>query len=137
MDLAVFVSYAHADKPVAQAISDGLTAAGVRVWIDDGQLRAGDSIIERISNALEDVHFVVAIVSPASVKSQWCRKELSLAITGGLHRKGVRVLPLRLGDAEMPPSLMDTLYIQLDPRNPAGAVPRLVADLPVITRSIA
>ena len=126
--LSMFLSYAHADKPLAQDIAARLKRLGVRVWIDEGELRVGDSIIERISSALEDVHFVVALISASSVSSSWCSKELSLATTGGLRRKGVKVLPLRVGNTEMPVSLMDTLYLQLDPMNIEATVERLVND---------
>jgi cold shock CspA family protein len=126
--LSMFLSYAHADKPLAQDIAARLKERGVRVWIDEGELRVGDSIIERISSALEDVHFVVALVSPSSISSAWCRKELSLAMTGGLRRKGVKILPLRVGDTEMPVSLTDTLYLQLDRMNIEATVERLVRD---------
>jgi len=125
---SVFISYSHVDKEVARAIADGLANAGVRVWIDEGELRAGDSIIERVATAIADVNFVVAIVSVNSVGSGWCQKELSLAITGALNREGVRVLPLRLGDVDMPDSLADTYYLAVDPDDPAAVVDRLLAD---------
>jgi len=79
-----------------------MAEAGARVWIDEGELRIGDSIIERIATAIADVHFVVAIVS---IQSNWCQRELSLAISGGLNRDGVKVSPLRLGDVAMPATL--------------------------------
>lgn len=126
--LSVFISYAHEDKRVASLLAAGLVEGGASVWIDEGELRAGDSIIERIATAILDVHFVVAVISDASVESNWCRKELSLAITGGLAREGVKVLPLRLGDLELPPALVDTFYLSVDPLDPAAIVPKLLAD---------
>jgi cold shock CspA family protein len=128
MELSIFLSYAHSDRTVAREIADELTARDVRVWIDEGELRVGDSLIQRISEALNEVHFVVALVSPYSVKSPWCQKELSLAITGGLRRQGVKVLPLRVGNVQMPASLSDVLYLDVDPEYPAGCVDRLVRD---------
>jgi len=128
MEPSVFISYSHADKAVAIAIAVRLVELGARVWIDEGELRVGDSIIERIGTAIAEVHFVVAIVSASSIGSQWCQKELSLAITGGLQREGVKVLPLRLGDVEMPPTLKDLLYLSIDPNDPAAVAPRLFQD---------
>ncbi|WP_410673131.1 TIR domain-containing protein [Amycolatopsis sp. cmx-4-68] len=126
--ISVFLSYAHDDVLVARRLAGALSDRGVRVWVDEGELRIGDSIIDRISEALEDVHYVVALVSSSSVRSQWCRKELSLAMTGGLRRKGVKILPLRLGDVDMPPALADSLYVQVDPDDPAAVADRLVND---------
>jgi hypothetical protein len=55
--------------------------------------------------------FVVAIVSQNSVSSSWCQKELSLAVTKGINNNEVVVLPVRLGDVPMPPSLDDVRHL--------------------------
>lgn len=119
---SVSISYSHADKAVAQVLAEGLATAGAKVWIDEGELRVGDSIIDRIARAIAEVEFVVAIVSVNSIGSPWCEKELSLATTGGLNREGVKVLPLRLGSIRMPASLADTYYLSVDPDDPAAVV---------------
>jgi cold shock CspA family protein len=124
--ISIFVSYAHEDKPLARRLARNLTSYGLRVWIDEGELMVGDSIVERISTALANVQFVVAIVSSSSVRSQWCQKELALAVTGGLQRKGIKVLPLRVGSVPMPPSLADTLYLQVDDHNVDEVTDKLV-----------
>lgn len=90
---ACFISYNHADKPLAEALADGLRRAGYRVWIDSGELRVGDSLVAAISGAIDQVDFVVALVSSTSVESQWCQKEISLAMTGEIAQKGITVLP--------------------------------------------
>jgi hypothetical protein len=94
---SVFVSYSHADKNVARAFAAGLEAEGMTVWIDANELLAGDSIIEQIANAVAGVDFFCALVSTDSRESLWCRKELSLAISGNLGREGATVIPLRVG----------------------------------------
>ena len=128
MELSIFMSYSPHDKAVAQEIAAGLAARNVKVWIDEGELRIGDSLIQRITEALDEVHFVVALVSPYSVQSPWCQKEISLAMTGGLRRKGVKVLPLRVGNVQMPAALSDVLYLDVDPNYPLDCVDRLVRD---------
>lgn len=126
---SVFLSYAWADKPLARELADGLDAKGCRVWIDEGELRVGDSLVQRISEALDRGDFVVALVSAASVGSDWCRKEISLAMTGEIKRQGVTVMPLRVGDVEMPPSLKDKMHLAVDPDDLPGAVERLLRDI--------
>jgi predicted nucleotide-binding protein len=126
---SVFISYSHADNEVAHAFAQGLEANDLRVWIDDNELLAGDSIIEQISQAVAGVDFFCALVSPASRESNWCRKELSLAVTGMLGREGATVIPLRVGDVEMPESLQDVLYVDLDPNHINAAVERITRDV--------
>jgi len=48
-EIAVFISYAHEDGEFARAIQARLEGEGFRVWIDEGRLRAGDSLIEAIA----------------------------------------------------------------------------------------
>jgi hypothetical protein len=45
--VSVFFSYSHADKAVARKLASYLNDQGFRVWIDEGELAIGDSIIER------------------------------------------------------------------------------------------
>ena len=58
--ITVFISYAHEDAKLARAIKEHLETAGFTVWIDEGALRAGDSLIESITAAIHDMEFVVA-----------------------------------------------------------------------------
>lgn len=56
---ACFISYSHADKPLAQALAAGLRARGYRVWIDQGELKIGDSLVTAISAAIDQVDFLI------------------------------------------------------------------------------
>lgn len=126
---SVFISYAHEDAALARNLAEALRGADLEVWVDEGELRAGDSIIQRISEAIHAVNFLVALVSDASVSSNWCQKELSLAITRGIGDGRVTVLPLRLGNVTMPASLGDMYYLTVDQHDPADVVARLVKDI--------
>jgi hypothetical protein len=127
----VFISYSHADKQAAHALAHALETAELNVWIDERELRVGDSIVEAISRAIADVDFFLPLVSTEAMKSPWCRKELQLAMTRSLERDDhrIKVLPVRLGDVEMPHELRDLLYLEFDPNRPNGALERLVADI--------
>lgn len=114
---SIFVSYAHEDSAAAHALAAAMQAEGARVWLDQGELLIGDSLIERISEAIAEFDFVAALVSPASVGSNWCSKEIALAMSNELRRgeRRVTVLPLRVGDVAMPASLADVKWLPLDP----------------------
>jgi sRNA-binding protein len=139
---SIFISYSHADKELARALAAALKARGLRVWIDEGELKVGDSLIERIATAISEIDFFLALVSESSRQSNWCRKELALAVTGELGREGVKVLPVRVDAAEMPEALRDVFYLELDAGNidqvaaqVADAVPRHQADVNAFKRA--
>lgn len=101
---SIFVSYAHEDAVLAREFAKAMEAEGARGWLDQGELLIGDSLIDRISEAIAEFDFVAAMVSPSSVESNWCRKEVALAMSKQPRRGGRRVtlLPLRVGDEAVP-----------------------------------
>jgi hypothetical protein len=128
-EIAVFISYAHEDVDLARAIQRRLEEDAFRVWIDEGALRAGDSLIKTIITAIHEMEFVVALITDASVTSHWCQHEIRVAMTSGLNREGVKVLPMRVGGTPIPGELEDTYCAPLDPANMDAGLEKLVADI--------
>jgi len=126
--ITIFISYAHEDAKLARSIQQRLEADGFTVWIDEGALRAGDSLIQSIATAIHEMEFVVALITAASVDSRWCQHEIRLAMTSGLNREGVKVLPVRVGEAPIPGELEDTYCAPLDPSDLDAGLGRLVDD---------
>lgn len=126
---SAFISYAHEDKDLVHALADALRARGCRIWIDEEGMRVGDVLIERIAEAIDSVEFLLAIVSEASVKSSWCRRELSIAIDGALKTAHVKVLPVRVGSVDLPPTLVGTFSPRVDPSDVEAMADRLIADM--------
>ena len=102
---SAFVSYAHEDQELVLVLVKHLRAQGLEVRYDRVALRIGDSLIRAISQEIEEGDFLIAIVSPDSVESGWCQKELELAMTAGINSRQVKVLPVRFRGVEMPPML--------------------------------
>src|SRR5438552_14719879 len=92
-------------------------------------LPGGDSIIERGADATKEVEFVIALVSRHSVVSRWCKYELALAMTDELAMPGAKVIPLRVGNVEMPAMLRDKLYRDVERDGVDGVVNKLVRDI--------
>ncbi|MGC0252468.1 toll/interleukin-1 receptor domain-containing protein [Pseudactinotalea sp. Z1748] len=108
---SAFISYSHQDRDMVYSVAEALQADDIHVWLDEWDVRTGDSLVERISAAIHAVDFVMAFISAASVGSEWCRKEISLAMTGELADRGVKVLPVRVDNVTMPSSLKDKKYL--------------------------
>jgi len=107
---SVFLSHSHGDKPFVRDLAGRLTQAGATVWLDEAELNVGDSLIQRISAAIQEADYVVAILSPRSVKSDWVQKELSLAITKEVEGHRVTVLQVLIEPCDLPEPLRDKLY---------------------------
>ncbi|HEV8546867.1 MAG TPA: toll/interleukin-1 receptor domain-containing protein, partial [Candidatus Limnocylindrales bacterium] len=126
---SVFISYAHEDKELVMRLAAALRARGCRVWIDQGEMRVGDHLIDRVAGAIEEMDFLLAILSEAAVKSPWCQRELSLAMSGELEKARIKVLPVRIGSVVLPPTLKGVYSPKVDPGDIDAMADKLVADM--------
>jgi len=107
---SVFLSHNSKDKAFARKLSTMLKENGIKVWIDEAELKIGDSLTQKIGEAIESTDFMAVVLSYSSVNSQWVQKELALAMQKELAEKEVKVLPILKEPCEIPPFLKDKLY---------------------------
>ena len=60
---SAFISYSQQDRKLAKVIADSIRRLGGRVWIDEGEMKIGDSLIEKIRMGIDNVDLVIALVS--------------------------------------------------------------------------
>lgn len=53
----VFLSHSSSDKSIVRAVGSALTKKRIKVWIDEAELKLGDSLIHRLRDALDKVDF--------------------------------------------------------------------------------
>jgi len=109
-----FVSYAHEDQEFVLALVERLQDQGLNIRYDNIALQIGDSLLRTITREITEGDFLIAVVSPDSVKSEWCQTELSLAATQGINERRVKVLPVKFRGAAMPPLLQDSYWANAD-----------------------
>jgi TIR domain len=122
----VFLSYSHRDRRVARQVAAALEAEAIPVWLDDLQIRLGDSLLGKIAEAIDDVEYVVALLSRHSIDSEWVRKELNIAMHQEIEGKRVKVIVVRLDETPLPSFLADKRYADLSKR---GSLPVVVAQV--------
>jgi hypothetical protein len=81
-----------------------------RVWVDRWELNVGDSILDKVQDAIQESSALIIVISKSSMKSDWCKKELSSGLLRELEEKRVVVLPALLEDTEMPIFLREKMY---------------------------
>lgn len=107
---SVFMSHSWDDKFFVRKLAERLREYGIDVWIDEAELRVGDSLIEKVGNAIQECDYLAAVISHNSVKSSWVQRELAMAMTQEIKGRRVKVLPILIDSAEMPPFLREKLY---------------------------
>ncbi len=74
----VFISHASEDKnEVVRPLSRLLEEEGLRVWLDESELRLGDSLSQKIDEGLAQSRFGLIVLSEAFFAKSWPRRELS------------------------------------------------------------
>ncbi len=106
----VFLSHTHADKAFARRLAEDLKAGGARVWIDEAEIRVGDSLIGKIREGIDSMNFLAVILSPESVGSEWVNREVDIAMNQEIEGRRVKVLPLLLRSCPLPGFLQGKKY---------------------------
>jgi Tfp pilus assembly protein PilF len=89
----VFISYAHDDRTVANAVVATLESHGIRCWIAPRDILPGEDWGEAILDAIKEAHALVLIFSSHSNKSEQIKREVERTVNQGLA-----VIPFRIED---------------------------------------
>lgn len=102
-----FISYSHKNQKIADLIAAGMEQNGIKPWIDHRQIRnsqyAGDII-----RGIRSADLFLFLVSPFSLNSPDCLRELRNAADVGDKRKREMIWPVIVEPMEYPP---DFAYI--------------------------
>ncbi len=110
MRTSVFLSHNSADKPFARRLASDLENQGITAWIDEAEIKAGESLIEKIRNGIDNAEYVVVILSPRSISSPWVQREVDVAMTQEILGKKIKVIPLMLEKCDLPGFLLGKKY---------------------------
>src|SRR5690349_23699236 len=91
----IFISYANADRPVAQQLADALEALGWSVWWDR-EIPFGKAFDQVIEQELNAARCVIVLWSKESVQSRWVKTEAAVAADRD------RLIPVLIDDVAIP-----------------------------------
>ncbi|MBN1991058.1 MAG: TIR domain-containing protein [Anaerolineae bacterium] len=107
---SIFLSHNRKDKPFVRKLSERLRAHGIRTWVDEAEMRLGDSLLSKIETAIRECEYLGVVLSPHSVASKWVRREVNIALHEEIHGNRVKVLPLLYQPCDIPGFLADKMY---------------------------
>ena len=99
----VFVCYAHDDQAIVYPEIGWLHSRGVNIWYDEG-ISPGEEWTETLATAISGCLTFLYFITPQSVVSPHCRRELSFA-----NDRNLRVIAVRLAPADLPGGLQLSL----------------------------
>lgn len=107
---SIFLSHNRKDKSFARQLGASLRRYGAKVWIDEAEIKVGESLIKKIEQAIKEMDYLGVILSPDSVESEWVKREVEIALTDEIGGKHVKVLPILARRCEIPGFLSGKLY---------------------------
>ena len=107
----VFISYSSRDKAIVHPIAERLKDDGLRVWLDDWEIKPGDNIPHKIEEGLEHSGVLVFCMSANAFGSDWTALESQTFRFRDPLNKKRRFIPLRLDNTPIKGSLNQFLYI--------------------------
>lgn len=93
--MSIFISYARQDAERVGELSHNLEQAHYHVWFDQG-LRSGEDWWEEILEHIRSCEIFIFVVSPDSVRSRACRREIGYA-----HALQRRILPIIVRETDV------------------------------------
>lgn len=109
MSISVFLSHNHKDKDFVRRLAIDIESHGIRVWLDEAEMKIGDSLVQKIREGIDNVNFFAVILSSNSVKAPWVENELDVAMNYQIAGK-IKILPIILEEVELPSFLIGKLY---------------------------
>ena len=95
----VFLSHSAKDNAVVLSIAEQLRENGLKVWLDDWEIQAGDCIPAKIEDGLVHSRILVLCISKDAQKSDWAKLEsYTFRFRDPLNNER-HFIPLRLDDA--------------------------------------
>ena len=103
----IFISYSRKDLAIAERIIDALAKDDLEPWIDWKSIPKGEAFEREIQQGIEKAEIFLFLVSPDSVQSDWCNKEIAHAV-----KNGKRILPIVIQDTDP-----KNIHLEISKRN--------------------
>lgn len=109
-DNTLLISYSHRDVIWARTLKRALEKHENTVWLDEHDIQFGDSISDRLAEMIWKVDFLLVLISPRSLASQWVHWELSVAHQRERLEGTKRILPILIQGEHVPATLSGRLF---------------------------
>ena len=131
----VFLSYTHEDRDLAERIATQMTRLGINTWWDEWEIRAGDSIVQKISDGLDGCTHFTVLLTQRSIDRPWVKAEMDAAFVRQLTDR-VKFIPLRcdLPAGQLPPLLSGLHSPEITDASLTKTVAQLANDIFRVTK---
>ncbi len=115
----VFLSYSDKDLDIMQKVAYSLMREGFTIWTNKTDIQTGQDFQSAIDRGIEEADNLVFFISPTSLVSEYCQKELVYA-----RRYNKRIIPLLIRPvdlANVPDDIRTVQFIDMLDNDEVGA----------------
>jgi hypothetical protein len=105
----IFICASTADKPIRNALRGSLSRYIKTVWTHDRDIQTGTDYQQAIKTGIENADNLIFLISPDSVASEHCQRELAYALQ--YNKRVIPLLVASIPDSEIPDVLRGLQYI--------------------------
>lgn len=120
----VFLSYSRRDERFAIGMASDLMRHGVRVWIDQREIKPGENWVAGIADGIEDTDALIVVLSRHALASEFVNQEVNSAL-----QLGKPLFPVLHKTCQIPEALSQINAIDFR-KDYQAALGRLIASLP-------
>ena len=125
----IFTSYSRRDTEIVDTIVEKMSQAGISVWIDRSEIKAGNTWRVQIVKAIDTCQAFVLMLSPNSAASDNVRREIDLSHDSERTIFAIMLDPVRPIPAEIRYQLAGLQFIDLKKLGFENAVDQLIETL--------
>lgn len=128
-----FLCYAFEDRDLAKRIAEALQSNGIETWWAEWEIRAGDSLRQKIDGGLSGCTHFIVLLTPASVGKPWVNQEMDAGLVRKLNAEA-KFIALRsnLPASGLPPLLAGMLSPSIE--NFDDDIGQVINDIHGLTR---
>jgi len=109
----IFISHSSRDKAAALRLATTLNFCAIDVWLDDWELEIGQSLTDGIAKAMDSSKYIAILITENYNNTVWTKTEYKKALSREQKEDRTVMLPLILGQAEVPDFIEDKVYVDL------------------------
>ena len=103
-----FISHSSKNRAVAAKLESALEAEGLRVWLDDSEIRLGVLLREELQTSIQRSRVLLLLWSKPASASRWINAEWLMAFHLGRF-----IVPCTLDDTALPQCLGPSVFLNL------------------------
>ena len=130
-----FLSYSFDDRNIAERIARTLMASGIDVWWAEWEMKAGDSLRQRIDEGLTGCTHFLVLLTAGSLQKPWVNQEMDAGLVRRIDGQA-RFIALRSGlsASDLPPLLSGMLSPAIEDADFDASIRNLVNDIHGLSR---